>query len=102
MADRRTALVTGASSGIGEATARALAAAGFEVVVAARRVERLKRLAEEIGGRGSELDVTHPDSGAKLTDELPEVSVVVPSARGAVGLETMGAAGEGGRGGGGG
>ena len=46
------ALVTGASSGIGEATARALAAQGAKVAVAARRLERLERLASEIGGSG--------------------------------------------------
>ncbi|HEY8639884.1 MAG TPA: SDR family NAD(P)-dependent oxidoreductase, partial [Solirubrobacterales bacterium] len=65
-ADRRTAVVTGASSGIGEATARALAAAGFEVVAAARRLERCEKLAEEIGGRALQLDVTDPDSVAAL------------------------------------
>ena len=50
----RVALVTGASSGIGEATARALAAAGANVAITARRGERLSMLAEEIkktGGR---------------------------------------------------
>ncbi len=54
----RTAVVTGASSGIGEATARALAAAGYRVVVGARRLERLQAIAEEIGARAFELDVT--------------------------------------------
>ena len=48
----RTALVTGASSGLGERFARILAAAGANVVVAARRVDRLERLREEIGGAG--------------------------------------------------
>ena len=45
---RRTAVVTGASSGIGAATARALAAEGFHVYCAARRTERVVELAEEI------------------------------------------------------
>ncbi len=50
-------LVTGASSGIGAATARRAAAAGFRVVVAARRLDELERLASEIGGTGRALAV---------------------------------------------
>lgn len=46
------ALVTGASSGIGEATARSLAAQGAKVALVARRVDRIEKLAQEIAGRG--------------------------------------------------
>jgi hypothetical protein len=85
----RVALVTGASSGIGAATARSLAAAGFEVVAAARRLERVERLAGEVGGRALRLDVTDPDSVAAVADALPELSVLVNNAGGALGLEPV-------------
>jgi NADP-dependent 3-hydroxy acid dehydrogenase YdfG len=88
------ALVTGASSGIGEATVRSLAAAGFEVVAAARRVERCEEVAREVGGRAIRLDVADPDSVAKLAEDLPEVSVVVNNAGGALGLEPVAEADE--------
>ena len=90
----RVALVTGASSGIGEATVRSLAAAGFEVVAAARRVERCEEVAREVGGRALHLDVADPDSVAKLAEDLPEVSVVVNNAGGALGLEPVAEADE--------
>ena len=93
-ADRKVALVTGASSGIGAATARSLAAAGFQVVAAARRLERCEELAREIGGRAARLDVTDPESVAVLAEALPEISVLVNNAGGALGLEPVAEADE--------
>jgi NADP-dependent 3-hydroxy acid dehydrogenase YdfG len=93
-ANGRTALVTGASSGIGEATVRSLAAAGFDVVAAARRVERCEVVAREVGGRAIRLDVADPDSVAELAESVPEVSVVVNNAGGALGLEPVAEADE--------
>jgi NADP-dependent 3-hydroxy acid dehydrogenase YdfG len=90
----RVALVTGASSGIGAASVRALAAAGFETVAAARRLERCEGLAAEVGGRAVRLDVTDPDSVAALAETLDEVSVVVHSAGGALGLDPVSDASE--------
>ncbi|MGB3772605.1 MAG: SDR family oxidoreductase [Rhodococcus sp. (in: high G+C Gram-positive bacteria)] len=81
-----TAVVTGASSGIGEATARKLAADGFHVVVGARRVDRLEKLARDIGGTALELDVTDEDSVAAFAAVLPRVDVLVNNAGGAKGL----------------
>jgi NADP-dependent 3-hydroxy acid dehydrogenase YdfG len=83
---RRVAVVTGASSGIGAATARSLAAGGFEVVAAARRMERLEPLADEIGGRALRLDVTDPDSVVELAREVPDAAVLINNAGGALGL----------------
>jgi NADP-dependent 3-hydroxy acid dehydrogenase YdfG len=88
----RTAVVTGASSGIGAASARALAAAGFHVVCAARRLERCEQHAAEIGGRAVRLDVTDDASVAGLVDalaDLPSVDLVVHCAGGALGLEPV-------------
>jgi NADP-dependent 3-hydroxy acid dehydrogenase YdfG len=88
-AGRGTALVTGASSGIGAATVRALAAAGFETVAAARRLERCEELAREVGGRALRLDVADRDSVESLAAELDEVAVIVHSAGGAIGLDPV-------------
>jgi NADP-dependent 3-hydroxy acid dehydrogenase YdfG len=90
----RTAVVTGASSGIGAATARALAGDGYRVVLGARRLERLQELAAEIGGRALRLDVADPDSVAAFATEVPACDVLVNNAGGALGLEPLGEADE--------
>ena len=86
---RPTAVVTGASSGIGAATVRALAAAGFDTVAAARRVDRCEALAAEVGGRAAALDVTDDASVAAFAARLDRIDLVVHSAGGALGLDRV-------------
>ena len=88
-ADKRVAVVTGASAGIGEATARTLAAQGFHVVCVARRADRIKALADEIDGTAIVADVTDDDAVAALADGLDRVDVLVNNAGGARGLEPV-------------
>lgn len=85
----RVAVVTGASSGIGEASARALAAGGWHVVVGARRIERLEALAKDIGGEAYVLDVTSDESVAEFASHLDRVDLLVNNAGGAKGLEPL-------------
>src|SRR3954470_15403944 len=86
---RPVAVVTGASSGIGEATARRLATEGFEVVCAARRVDRLEALAKEIDGRAVALDVREDTSAAALAEAVPDCRVLVNNAGGALGVDPI-------------
>ncbi|OBJ53968.1 SDR family oxidoreductase [Mycobacterium asiaticum DSM 44297] len=82
----RVAVVTGASSGIGEATAKNLAAQGFHVVTVARRADRVTALAAEIGGTPVVADVTKDEDVAELAEGLDRVDVLVNNAGGARGL----------------
>ncbi|WP_406266914.1 SDR family NAD(P)-dependent oxidoreductase [Nocardia sp. NBC_00881] len=85
----RTAVVTGASSGIGEATARELAEQGYHVYIGARRLDRLQRLADEIGGTALALDVTSDESVRAFTEAVERADVLVNNAGGAKGLATV-------------
>ncbi|MFL6240143.1 MAG: SDR family oxidoreductase [Actinomycetes bacterium] len=86
---RPVAVVTGASSGIGAATARRLAGEGFDVVCAARRLDRLESLAKEIDGRAVALDVCDDQSAAALAQAVPDCRVLVNNAGGALGLDPI-------------
>ncbi|OBK25755.1 SDR family oxidoreductase [Mycobacterium asiaticum] len=86
---KRVAVVTGASSGIGEATARTLAAQGFHVVPVARRADRINALADEIGGTAAVADVTNEQDVAALAGSLSRVDVLINNAGGAKGLAAV-------------
>src|SRR3954471_23018303 len=86
---QRVAVVTGASAGIGEATARTLAAQGFHVVCAARRKGPIEALADEIGGTAIVVDVTTDADVSALAEAVNRVDVLVNNAGGARGLEPV-------------
>src|SRR2546421_11434725 len=90
-----TAVVTGASGGMGAATARALAAAGFGVVLGARGLDRLEAVAAEIpAARARPLDVTDASSVESFCAQVPSCRVLVNNAGGALGLEPIAEADE--------
>ncbi len=90
----RTAVVTGASSGIGAATARRLAAAGYRVVLTARRSDRIERLAAELRAGGADalshtLDVTDRPAVDAFAAGLDRCDVLVNNAGGALGADPV-------------
>src|SRR6201996_5836182 len=87
--EQAVAVVTGASTGIGEATARTLTAQGFHVVAVARRADRINAVAAEIGGTAVVADVTDDAAVDALAAELDRVDVLVNNAGGARGLESV-------------
>ncbi|MBA4864488.1 SDR family NAD(P)-dependent oxidoreductase [Streptomyces sp. PSKA54] len=90
----RTAVVTGASSGIGAATARRLAAAGFHVVLTARRKDRIETLAAELTEAGHQatayaLDITDRAAVDAFAASLDHVEVLINNAGGALGADPV-------------
>ncbi len=90
----RIAVVTGASSGIGAATARQLAAAGYRVVLTARRKDRIEALAEEIQAAGHQataypLDVTDRAAVDEFATAFRTIGVLVNNAGGALGADPV-------------
>ncbi len=83
------AVVTGASSGIGAATVRRLVTEGFEVVMGARRTDRLAELAAETGARALPLDVTDAESVAAFGASVTRCDVLVNNAGGAIGADSI-------------
>ncbi|MEV5885186.1 SDR family NAD(P)-dependent oxidoreductase [Streptomyces sp. NPDC052020] len=90
----RIAVVTGASSGIGAATARQLAAAGYRVVLTARRKDRIEAIAGEITAAGHsatayQLDVTDRAAVDEFATAFKTIGVLVNNAGGALGLDPV-------------
>jgi NADP-dependent 3-hydroxy acid dehydrogenase YdfG len=90
----RIAAITGASSGIGAAAARALAGDGFQLVLGARRLQRVEELAAELGGEAIALDVTDPESVEGFVARVPRCDVLLNNAGGALGLDPLAQADE--------
>ena len=89
MTNKPIAVVTGASSGIGAATARRLAAAGYDLILGARRMDKLQAVAEPLGAKALTLDVTDAKSVEAFCEQIAAVNVLVNNAGGALGVEPV-------------
>ncbi len=89
MSEKPIAVVTGASSGIGAATAKHLAAAGYDLILGARRMDKLQAVAEPLGAKALELDVTDAKSVEAFCEQIAAVNVLVNNAGGALGVESV-------------
>lgn len=95
---KKVAAVSGASAGIGAATVRALAGAGFEVVAGARRLDRLRQVTAPLGAHAFALDVTDPESVERFAADLlaatGRLDLLVNNAGGALGIDSVAEADE--------
>jgi NADP-dependent 3-hydroxy acid dehydrogenase YdfG len=90
MSNKRKAVITGASSGIGAAIAERLAAEGWELFLGARRIDKLNAVANKIGAHAIALDVANQVSVSDFCQKLPEkIDLLVNNAGGAIGLEPV-------------
>ena len=87
--EKRVAIVTGASSGIGAATAAALHNAGFDVILGARRMDKLEAIAKPLDARFLPLDVTDAASVKTFCEQIPVAHILINNAGGALGLDTV-------------
>ena len=95
--ENKTAFITGATSGIGQATARVLAKNGFRLVLCGRRLDRLKQIKDELQTLTEvhtlQFDVRHKDEVFKAVESLPEefsnIDILVNNAGNAHGLSTI-------------